>query len=218
MKQADIRGINAALHAALGRWHDSSIYGRRVQVLAAHLAELAPEGIRILDVGCGDGRIDRTLMDARSDLEIEGIDVLVRPTPLIPVRAFDGETIPHADAAFDAVMFVDVLHHAADPLRLLREAARVARRWIIIKDHFLSGLLAGPTLRLMDWAGNVRHGVALPYDYWTPQQWSDAFREVGAVREAFRDHLRIYRGAAHLLFDRSLHFAARLSIEKTHGA
>ena len=57
------------------------------------------------------------------------------------------------------------------PRQLLREAVRVARRGLLIKDHTLTGFLAGPTLRLMDRVGNQRHGVALPYNYWTQQQW-----------------------------------------------
>ena len=46
-------------------------------------------------------------------------------------------------------MFVDVLLHTLDPMILLREAIRVARQTVVIKDHTLDGLLAGPTLRAM---------------------------------------------------------------------
>ena len=72
-------------------------------------------------------------------------------------------------------MFIDVLHHTSDPRVLQREAARVSRRWIIIKDHARTGLGAGPTLRFMDWVGNARYGVALPYNYWRESQWNQAF-------------------------------------------
>jgi hypothetical protein len=49
---------------------------------------------------------------------------------------------------------------------LLREAVRVARRMILIKDHIVDAVLAGPTLRLMDRIGNARYGVSFPHNYW----------------------------------------------------
>ena len=76
-------------------------------------------------------------------------------------------------------MLVDVLHQTDDPMNLLREAVRVARQAIVIKDHLLQGAFAYPTLRFMDWVGNARHGVALPYNYWTPAEWHGAFDKLG---------------------------------------
>ncbi len=150
----------------IDRVHSDYIFGRRVGVLTRHLAELMPKDAKTLDVGCGDGTIAHLLMQSRPDLTISGIDVLVRPQTHIPVVQFDGRHIPYEDDSFDAVMFVDVLHHTEDPLVLLREAARVARSAIVIKDHTMNGWLAEPTLRLMDYVGNAQHGVVLPYNYW----------------------------------------------------
>ena len=100
--------------------------------------------------------------DQRPDLVFTGMDVLVRPRTHIPVREFDGFTLPMGDRAVDAILLVDVLHHADDPIRLLKEVARVARQAIIIKDHMQAGWIDRQTLRLMDWTGNAAHGVALP--------------------------------------------------------
>ena len=57
---------------------------------------------------------------------------------------FDGRTIPFDDGTFDAVTFVDVLHHTDDATVLLREAARVASTAVVIKDHLADGFLAKP--------------------------------------------------------------------------
>jgi len=65
---------------------------------------------------------------------ITGIDVLVRDHAHGPVVKFDGTSIPFPDRSFDTLVFVDVLHHTNDPVLLLREAARVARNTIVIKD------------------------------------------------------------------------------------
>ena len=42
----------------------------------------------------------------------------------------------------------------------------MAARGIVLKDHTRNGLFSGSTLRFMDWVGNARHGVRLPYNYW----------------------------------------------------
>ena len=146
--------------------HGGYVFKRRVRVLSRHLSELLPHNASVLDVGCGDGLIAQQIMEKRGDLTVKGIDVMVRPQTHIPVEKFDGRKIPHADASFDAVMFVDVLHHTDDPFVLLQEARRVSRQAVVIKDHIRQGFLAGQTLRFMDWVGNARHGVVLPYNYW----------------------------------------------------
>jgi hypothetical protein len=107
-------------------------------------------------------------------------------------------------------MFVDVLHHTEDPNHLLREAVRVARQGLLIKDHTLTGFLASPTLRLMDRVGNQRHGVALPYNYWTQQQWLQSIESLSLKIGAWKSKLGLYAPPANWLFDRSLHFVARL--------
>lgn len=193
----------------IGSAHEKFVHSRRVRVLAERLAALIPHGARVLDVGCGDGTADRLILDRRPDLSIEGIEVLVRDATKVPVRPFDGTSIPYPDASFDLVMFVDVLHHTDDPMILLREAARVGRM-ILIKDHFREGLLARPTLRLMDWVGNAHHGVALPYNYWSRPQWTTAFDRLGLKIGAINETLGLYPAPASWVFERGLHFIARM--------
>lgn len=193
----------------VGGLHASLVFRRRIRVLAGHIAPLLPRGASVLDVGCGDGLLGRTILDRRPDLALTGVDVLVRPETHLPVQRFDGFTLPQADASADVVLFVDVLHHADDPMRLLTEAARVARQAIVIKDHIQAGWLDRQTLRLMDWTGNAAHGVALPYNYWTAKEWTLALQRIGAAIESWNTQLGLYPWPASALFDRSLHFVAR---------
>lgn len=190
--------------------HQRVVYGRRITVLAQHLSELLPRDASVLDVGSGDGLLARRILDARPDLRIRGVDVLIRPESHIPVEWFDGIRLPFRDREYDAVMMVDVLHHATDQAALLAETARVARRAVVIKDHVVSGLLARPTLAFMDWVGNARHGVALPYSYWTEEQWQRSFARLGLRTTARRDSLGLYPWPASLVFGRGLHFVAVL--------
>jgi SAM-dependent methyltransferase len=192
--------------------HGGYVAGRRIRVLATHLAGLLPQNASVLDVGCGDGSLAQLIQDRRSDVRMRGLDVLVRPQTAIPVEPFDGATIPAADGSYDVVMFVDVLHHTHDPLVLLREARRVARQCILLKDHTRNGLLAGPTLRFMDGVGNARYGVALPYNYWRREQWDNAFRDLGFHVDVWRKDLGLYPVWANWIFGRSLHFVACLHV------
>ena len=186
------------------------VFQRRIRVLARHIADLLPQQARVLDVGAGDGSVARLVMDRRPDVTIRGVDVLARAESHIAVELFDGTHLPHGDRAFDAAMMVDVLHHAADQEALLREMVRVVKHSVIIKDHVVQGALAQPTLAFMDWVGNARYGVSLPYAYWTAERWASAFRDLGLRVAERRTHLGLYPWPASLVFDRDLHFIARL--------
>jgi SAM-dependent methyltransferase len=190
--------------------HDGLVYGRRMRLLSEKLSVLLPRDTRILDVGCGDGKVDSLITGLRPDVEIHGIDVLVRPQTYIPVIQFDGARIPHPDASFDVVMFVDVLHHCQDPAQLLADAKRVTRSSVLIKDHTREGLLAYQTLRFMDWFGNAHYGVSLPNNFWTLQQWKDCIERLGLQVRYWQDRLDLYPWPATWLFDRKLHFIACL--------
>lgn len=199
----------------VGRIHASSVFPRRVQRIADFFAQLLPQNASVLDIGSGDGSLDALIMQKRPDVRIQGIDVLIRPDTKIPTTAFDGRTIPFPDASFDAAMFVDVLHHTDWPEELLREAARVTRQGVFLKDHLRSGLVAGPTLRFMDYVGNAHHGVRLPYNYLSPEEWKKAYSFAGLATKQEIRRLNLYPFPASLLFDRTLHFVAVL--EKANG-
>jgi SAM-dependent methyltransferase len=126
----------------------------------------------------------------------------------VPVTSFDGIRLPFGDASVDAVMMIDVLHHASDQRALLAELARVARCCVVIKDHVVRGPLAWRTLAFMDWVGNARHGVALPYAYWTDDAWRARLNEAGLRQFERRDSLGLYPWPASLVFERGLHFVA----------
>jgi SAM-dependent methyltransferase len=199
-----------AMSDILGSIHQRYIASRRVRILASLLAPLLPDRGRILDVGSGDGSVSYSILGLRPGLHIEGLEILPRVSPQIKVSRYDGTTIPFPDKSFEAVMFVDVLHHAADPAQLLCEGARVAGKCVVIKDHVAEGLLATATLRFMDRVGNARHGVDLPYNYWRREQWQHEFQRIGLSPVIWKDVLGLYPWPANWLFDRSLHFVSSL--------
>ena len=202
--------MSGIANSAVGALHGKLVLGRRASVLAGWFAELAPKDARILDVGCGDGMLAARLMSLRPDLSIDGVDVLVREGTHIPVREFDGSVLPFDDGSYDAVMFSDVLHHTEDPMVLQREAHRVARGHVLIKDHFVKGVAAATRLRLMDWVGNARFGVSLPYNYWTEKQWRDAWERIGLHPERIVTSLGLYPEPLDHIVGAQLHFVVRL--------
>jgi SAM-dependent methyltransferase len=195
----------------LERLHERHIKGRRAEALASAIASLIPQHATVLDVGCGDGSLAAGILSRRPDLRIHGIEITPRPHTAIPVTQFDGKHLPFELGQFDMVMFADVLHHTTHAEALVKEAVRVARRAVIIKDHCADGFFARPTLRLMDRIGNARFGVTLPFLYLSWDEWRRLFERVGVAVESRQTRLGLYPLPLNWIFERSLHFVARLA-------
>jgi SAM-dependent methyltransferase len=199
--------MNGIIPGLVSDLHNRLVFSRRIDVLASHAAALIPAGAHsVLDVGCGDGRLSRNILRRRPELSIDGVEVQLRPSTAIPVRLFDGRSLPVPDASRDIVMIVDVLHHTDSPGVLLREAIRVARVGVIIKDHLAESWWAVGRLRAMDWVGNIGHGVGLPYNYLKRQQWDEEFTAAKLVEVSRREALGLYPWPVGLIFDADLHF------------
>jgi len=154
--------------------------------------------------------LDQALLDMRPDLRIEGVDVLVRAGTPIPVREFDGWQLPFADGEYDVAMAIDVFHHAADAEALMGEMKRVARGPLVIKDHLLHGLPSELILRAMDWVGNSRYGVRLPFSYWSEAEWRSAWDRCGIRPVSILRNLHLYPFPLSMIFETDLHFIAML--------
>lgn len=192
------------------RLHEGYIKQRRVRALASVLAPLIPQDATVLDVGCGDGAIAAALIEQRPTLNIRGLEVSRRAETRIPVSLFDGRHLPFPDAGFDVVLFTDVLHHTSHAEELLREGRRVARDAVVVKDHCADGALARRTLRFMDRVGNARFDVALPHLYLTWTEWLRMFARLELMPASVQRRLGLYPPPLSWVFERSLHFVARL--------
>jgi ubiquinone/menaquinone biosynthesis C-methylase UbiE len=160
---------------------DHYAHGNTESVLAAHrgrtaansaaylLGRLKP-GLRLLDVGCGEGTITRGLAQAVSPGLATGIDaapeviagaVAAGGPPNLRFQVGDAYALDFPTASFDVVHAHQVLHHLSDPVAALTEMARVTRP---------GGLIA---LREADFGGA----------FWFPeseswQAWRDVLRQV----------------------------------------
>ncbi|SEO23857.1 Methyltransferase domain-containing protein [Pseudorhodobacter antarcticus] len=202
----------------LNKVHSSAVMKRRVRVLAQALAEMFDSAGTVLDVGCGDGTVALSIEKLKPALEFSGVDVFLRPTVAIPAIVYDGKRIPYEDEAFDYAMIVDVLHHTDDPAAVLAECMRVTRKGVVIKDHLAEGFAARPILRFMDWVGNRGHNVRLPYNYLDKEEWRRVFKQIGSQEINAKVKLGLYPAPFGYLFDRSLHFVARIDETRRSNA
>jgi SAM-dependent methyltransferase len=167
------------LHQRLSHKTRVAILARLIAgAIARHTRAAAPV---CLDVGCGDFSMARTIQSLSPQSRWHGLDVYPlddarKSDPAwATYRSFDGTHMPFEDASFDVILICDALHHAsADQRRALaREAARVSRGLVIIKDHFEYGLVSRQMLRLMDVVGNRGYGVPIPDAYFTADSFAD---------------------------------------------
>ena len=190
--------------------HEAVAFKNRTRRIAELLSELLPEGAKILDVGCGDGLIDKLLLSSRPDLDVVGVDTLIRPEAHIDVTKFNGITLPFEDGEFEWVQCIDVLHHTKNPQNLFMELVRVASKGVIVKDHSSNSSVDAHILTMMDWAGNAKHGVALPYNFLSGDAWDELFDRAGLRVEKKLVKLKLYPPFVDVFFGRKLHFIAKL--------
>ncbi len=90
----------------------------------------------LLDVGCGDGLLLSLVKE--KGIEAKGVDISEKGAEKARAKGHDvvvgdiSGPLPFPDNAFDIVTALDVLEHLYAPEALLREAARVSRRWVIV--------------------------------------------------------------------------------------
>jgi len=216
MKNTRFSGSDFLARNLVAPIHQSVVSNRRLNVLRDRLGMLLPQTVplRGLDVGCGSGELARDLKISYPQIEIIGVDVLVRGETAIEVREFDGKHLPFPDRSFDFTMLVDVLHHTNEPLILLKECARVSRQFVLIKDHVCDSWWDRLRLSFMDWVGNRAHNVSLPYNYQSQENWNDLFEASKLSCDVKFDRLGLYPKPFSLLFDSHLHFVAKLSSNK----
>ena len=106
------------------------------------LAQLVPEGSRVLDLGCGDGAMLAHLQATRGcsgyGVEIDDANVLAcvkRGVNVIQLNLDEGLAL-FDDASFDVVLQIDTLQHLRNAEVMLRETARVGRVGIVAFPNF----------------------------------------------------------------------------------
>ncbi len=126
--------VNGGLWGARARdWADVQEGQARALYDAVLEAIAVGRGTRLLDAGCGAGMA--AMLAAARGATVSGVDasddLLAIARARVPGAEFrqgDLESLPLADAQFDAVTGFNAFQYAGTPVAALREARRVARR------------------------------------------------------------------------------------------
>jgi len=156
-------------------------YRRRTFALLRSLIASTGGVATALDIGAGDGWMAKSLMAAGLLGTCTPVDVKRRSHVVLEPLLYDGERLPFDDSSIDLCYAVDAVHHAADPSRLLRDMARVSRRFIVLKDHRYESRAGAWVLRILDEIGNRRFSIGSPGHYQRGSAWLDLLRAEGFV-------------------------------------
>ena len=146
MRRIDEAAIKAHAERRFRSEYDYALfeYWRSAKVFAMLDRAGVRVGGRVLDAGCGGGGMPVSLAEeARSVVAIDLVDrfrdagtrlALEHGRTNLHFAQADGQALPFADGAFDAVLSHAVIEHVADAPRYLRECGRVLERdgWLYL--------------------------------------------------------------------------------------
>lgn len=153
--------------------------------LRPHLKDVS----NAIDYGCGSGTLTQMLYD-RCGIHIEGVDVrdFRSETVSIPVRLFDGYSVPVSDKQYECAVLTNVIHHEADNEKILKELDRIVSRKLVIIETVPEAddeetaqkdwgrMLLNDTLwnRFFNYAN-----IPVPGTYEIPSNWIKRFEKYG---------------------------------------
>ena len=155
------------------------------------IAQRVPQGARVLDLGCGDGRLLAHLQQHRGctgyGVELSDANVqacVQRGVNVIQLNLDEGLSM-FADQSFDVVLQIDTLQHLRNAEVMLCETARVGRIGIVAFPNF-----AHWPNRLSVLCGRMPVTRRLPYQWYdTPNIRVGTFADFAQL--AHKNHLRV---------------------------
>jgi len=158
---------------------------RKAKQIQPHVA-----GTRILDLGCGEGYVGAALAEAQANAHgrrndaVTLCDVADMNRTHLPLRLYDGVTLPFDDDSYDTVVLSLVLHHCADAQQVIREAARVATSRVVVTESTWETKLDHLLINFLDRRANrMRDGALRKQEehlkFRKVDQWQSMFEQAG---------------------------------------
>lgn len=137
---------------------------------------------RVLDLGAGEGYVGERAAEEPGNVVVLA-DVVDFNRTSMPLAIYDGQQLPFEMDAFDATLLVFVLHHAASPADVLREARRVTKEGgrVAVLESVVENRLDAWWLPFVDrWANRFRSAGRM-----SQQEEYLQFKSTEAWRETF---------------------------------
>lgn len=180
-----------------GHWAGRLLHALEMRALARILAVVrrAVASPRVLDVPCGTGRITQFLLEkgfvvVGADVSCSMLEVAREKCAAfgdrVSFRPLDLERLDLPDTSFDLITCIRLFHHLGtdDRARVLRELARVSRRFVAVNVSFSS-----PYYRLRRrWKRRLGQGVSA-----ASSTWQEIASEAAAAGLRLRSHRFVAR-------------------------
>lgn len=150
---------------------------QRAEGFVSFFREFVPPAARVLDIGGGWGFYVEPLRRSR-DCEVTVLDVVEPRFRKAPVVVYGGDKIPFPDQSFDVSLLVTVLHHVPSPEKLLSEARRVTRRFVIVVEDLYRHALGRIWTSLRDTLYTLEF-VGHPHQFRKREDWFRCFAGLG---------------------------------------
>lgn len=178
--------ITRGLHKSVG-WIAGialeRVLGERSEKVYEQIEPYIGKNSTVLDIGCGDGKIGY-IISLEKNSEVELLDVKdYNKTPL-PLEIYDGTVIPRQSNSFDHVLLLTVLHHTDDPVTVMKQALRVAKKNVIVIEsvYFEKIPFHKGVNKTLDWFySRVLNDpeINVPFNFLTPTAWVAIFEKLG---------------------------------------
>ncbi len=212
--ESSSEGYARRFDGPVGRW----FLDRQTRITVECLQGLPP-GATILDVGGGHAQLAPPLAEAGYQVTVVGSDSscgerLAALTSAGRCR-FDVanlQSLPYADAAFDAVICFRLLAHSVDWRHLVEELCRVARSRVIV-DYPARRSVNVASSALFTIKRSIERGTTRPFALYGRAEIAEAFESAGfavtAVRPQFLLPMALYRLAGSVPLARAAEGVAR---------
>lgn len=160
-------------------------YEKAAEEMVSEIKDFLKEKEKVLDLGCGSGIFAKKLKE-KMRVEIFGIDVFDGRIEKIPFQRFDGKKIPFEDNYFDTVLISFVLHHTENPIEILKEAKRVAKKMIIFED-LPEGILGKIRCYFHYLTFNFLFKTKSKFNFFEEKEWEKIFENLNLNLVAKKD-------------------------------